>query len=464
MVKRILATVFILVMAFQLVSCASGYKTGSASQDIVTPASANEKQKLTILYHKENAHSLTENMYIESYNTTFERSYGVDVEFAPESLMVGDNIDLRDMEKIEAKFAVKLVAEAAPDLIFTDGIHMNGLISQKAVAEVGDRIPNLDKVYDGLLGDEVYYVPIAMNYYSYGMKRSTLKSLGFGEPDLNWTRKDYLEIRDRWLTENKSNIYFTLAEFGDIIFGFEKDLNIFDSLNKRVNINTPEVKKWVSDIRNEIFYGKYKLEKGYTFNDYYSKLYENLSEEMIWDLELYQQNKNNHIKTGLMSLLRADMSSSEMQGNDVVAVPQYNDYTQYLDTYGFMVNKRSKNIELACEYINGLLNNETQLELYKTDLYKFYPVNMKIEKIIEELEAQKNPGKRAVELKKYVLEQIRDGKCKIWSNIDERELKLVDMLLKDLCRYIFADKQYSNEELGVELKKLENKYNLWLNE
>lgn len=217
-------------------------------------------------------------------------------------------------------------------------------------------------------------------------------------------------------------------------------------------------------MRNEILSPKYKREKGYTLNNYYNKLFEDKSEEKVWDLELYQQNMNNHIKTGVVSLLRADKSSTEMQGYDAVTVPQYGDYAQHLDTYGFMVNKNGKNIELACEYINGLLNDETQLELYKTDLYKFYPVNMEIEKDIEELEAQKKPGERAVELKKYVLEQIRAGKCKIWSETDKRELKLIDMLLKDLSRYIFADKQYSDEELDAELKSLEDKYYIWLNE
>ncbi len=464
MVKRILAAILILAMVFQLVSCAVDYKTSSASQDIVTPGSANEKPTLTILCHKGDCRPLTENMYVTNYNEAFERNYGVEVRFAQEDLMVGDNIDLTDMEKIETKFAVELVTETAPDLIFTNGLYLNGLIDQKVVAEVRGRIPNLDKVYDGLIKDEVYYVPIAMNYYSYAIKRSTLKSLGLGEPDLNWTRKDYFEIRDRWLAENKNSIYFTLFEFGDIVFGFEKYLNIFDSGNKHVNINTPEVKKWISDIRNEVLSPKYKREKGYTLNNYYNKLFEDKSEERIWDFELYQQNKNNHIKTGLMSLLRADRSSSEMRSYDAIAVPQYGDYAQHLDTYGFMVNRRSKNIELACEYINGLLNNETQLELYKTDLYKFYPVNKDIEKNIEEKEAQDKPEKRAVELKKYALEQIRDGNCNIWSKTDKRELKLAEMLLQDLSRYIFTDKQYSDEELDRELKGLEDRYNIWLNE
>ena len=208
MTKKILSGMLMLLIAFLTISCTRGYRTGSASQDIVTPGFTNEKPKLTILYHEENRHSLTENNYIRSYNATFERSYGVDVEFVPESLMVGDNIDLMDMEKIETKFAARLVTEAAPDLIFTDGLRMYGLISQKAVAEVGGRIPNLSKVYEGILRDEVYYVPIAMNYYSYALRRAVLKDLGIKEPDLNWTKGDYLEIRDKWLSANKNSIYF----------------------------------------------------------------------------------------------------------------------------------------------------------------------------------------------------------------------------------------------------------------
>ena len=206
--KRTLSVILLLVMAFQLISCTRVYKTSNASQGIISPVNNNKKPMVTILYHTENRHSLTENKYIKNYNEDFERNFGVEVRFVPESLLVGDNIDLKDMEEIEKKFAAKLVSDTAPDLIFTDGLRMNGLIDQKAVAEVGVRIPNLDKVYEGILADEVYYVPVAMNYYSYVLRRAMLKDLGIGEPDLNWTKRDYLEIRDKWLSANKNSIYF----------------------------------------------------------------------------------------------------------------------------------------------------------------------------------------------------------------------------------------------------------------
>lgn len=152
---------------------------------------------------------------IDNANARFKNSYGVELKFEPVSLIAGRIIDFRDLDEIERKFAVKLSSESPPDLIFTDTVPLNALIRQKAVADVRNRIPNLDKVYEGLLEDEVYYVPIAMMYLSHGIRRSVLEDLGFDLPELNRTRKDYLKIRNRWLEKNR--IYFSMSEFEDII-------------------------------------------------------------------------------------------------------------------------------------------------------------------------------------------------------------------------------------------------------
>lgn len=38
------------------------------------------------------------------------------------------------------------------------------------------------------------------------------------------------------------------------------------------------------------------------------------------------------------------------------------------------------------------------------------------------------------------------------------------MLHKDLMKLIFSEDEYSDEELSKELQRLEDKYNMWLNE
>lgn len=50
------------------------------------------------------------------------------------------------------------------------------------------------------------------------------------------------------------------------------------------------------------------------------------------------------MNAGYMNLLRVNETSTKMKGNDAIAMPPCSDSSYYIDTYGFMVNRKSKNI------------------------------------------------------------------------------------------------------------------------
>ena len=70
-----------------------------------------------------------------------------------------------------------------------------------------------------------------------------------------------------------------------------------------------------------------------------------------------------------------------------------------------------------------------------------------------------------------MLDMIKNGNCELYLDTDGTEHGtsskwngLYDRLTKEMTKFIFADKSYSDAELSGELKKLENELNIWLNE
>jgi len=132
------------------------------------------------------------------------------------------------------------------------------------------------------------------------------------------------------------------------------------------------------------------------------------------------------------------------------------------DTWGFIVNANGKNIELGMEFINELLEDDNQLEMF-TKEYSPYPVNKEIENEISKIETEKGINEESIGLRKYLINQIELGNYERYhSSIKKQELQ--SKLYLDFVEYIFADELYTDEELSEELQKLETKYRIWLNE
>lgn len=459
--KKIAAIVLALIMAFSLVSCSNSKDAGGTG--VISPEPKDGKPVLTIMLNTIEYDTLTRTKCFSEYIDKFKSDFGVDIKL--EKLMSNPNGLITSEEQSEyiQKLSTKLFTKDGPELIFAQYMSMEALIKQQAVVDVKGKVPNLDRIYDSLVGDKLYYVPLGLLYYSRNVNKEALERLKIEKPGFDWASKDYYAIRDKWLSQNK--IWFNGDEYSKVFNQFIDFDSLYKAGEKKITINTPEVRQRINDARNHIFGGNYKLTNGYKYENYYNMAFEDKSEEYKLGFQYYEENNSDdYIDAGIMAnIFRAGELDRNNKSYGTVMYPQFKDKEIMMDSYGFLVNKNGKNLDLAYEFINGLLGDEVQMSMFDSDR-AYYPVNKKIEADILKREANTSLDPEVIKLKAYALKQLRDGGYKLWVTTDNDIYKMQMLLYKDMGKFILADNPYSDEQLQAELKKLEDKYNIILNE
>lgn len=470
MCKRFISILLISALIVTLTACSQIVKKNTASDAVISPNIKDGQAEINILYY--NGISLFKNSNFIDYTRKFEKQYGVKVNLKA----IGDgNGSENDMENFQKKMNTYLYEKKGPELIFGNNQQANLvklLIKQSAVVDLKDKIPNIKKIYDALLDKEVYYVPIGMDYTGSLLNKKVLEELGINELETDWSYEDYVELREKWLTYSQR--YFTIDEFNYISDRYLWQCRLYDVQSKKVTINTLEVKNAINSIRN-IIYSNYKLNNDYTYKNYYNMLYEPMSEEGLSEKRLlsskeYKQESLRAVGSGNNSSRLYARQIQDALESGLVLMPDFKE-DQDLFSYGFLVNKNGNNLELAYEFINGLLEDKTQMDMLKPDkFYQYYPVNKEIEEEIIKAESQEGFEKEVIEIKESALNRIKEGHAHLFvlKSMDNptmiQNYQLYERLKKQMIKYLFADTTYSNDALDNELKRLEAEYTIWLNE
>ena len=465
MYRKFISLLLAAILAISLAGCSL-----SAGK---TNASDSGKKKLTVLCYAGDQETFTKSTYYSKYVQKFQKQYDADIDV--EAIGTGNGSD-EDMDDFVKKVAARLYEKKGPELIFVrnEANLTEAMVQQGVAVDAKGKIANIDKIYPTLLDKEIYYVPIGIFPASILYNKKILDDLGVGNIRLDMTREDYYQIHDKWLA--KTPRYLTWKDYNYTLTRYLGMDKIYDSANNRITVDTPGIKQGINDMHNEI-YSYYKLDKGYTYENYYNMLYVPDSEEynklqkFYFSPECEEQNLWGQISGDSDNMLYARNINMGLS-LDVEMAPDYKNGKLNLSTCGFLINKNGNDLELAYEFINGLLGDEAQLDMFKpSKISQFYPVNRDIEDEIKKLDSQEGYKKEAVDAGDYMLGLIRDGKCELYIGTDGIRQKNIDKVnkiyrkfTKDIMKLIFADKPYSDAELSGELKKLENEYNIWLNE
>ncbi|WP_066499180.1 extracellular solute-binding protein [Abyssisolibacter fermentans] len=392
---------------------------------------------------------------LKEYKAKFEKDKGINVNI--------DIIDAATDDECQKKINAKLYIKNGPTLIFiSDGESYKEYIDQGIALKIADKIKNYNKIYSGIR-KEGYFVSIGMNYIPLVLNKKILDEMCIPKPGLDWSTKDYFDIKKRWLDYTPR--YFTTQEFWELAGNKFYNLEILDESNKTVSLNNDKVKDFIKNSRNEIFSGKYMLNENYNYENYYNMFFNMNSDE-------YKENVDTIEKTSNQSLRKVYFRKNPLKTitlrdniflNELVILPNVI-YNGSLSSWGFIVNKNGENIDIGLEFISGLLSDDVQLQIYNDKRFPYYPVNKKIEKEIETIEKENNINAKLTELMKYLLSQIEEGKYKSMNDGSKVFKEIESMWNKQIVKFIFSDELYTDEELSRELQKVENKYNLWLNE
>ncbi len=467
--KKGICMILVLILLVLTVSCSNVSLETDSYDDIISPENKGETSELTIVMRKDEYTRLQQEGFLKMYINRFEENFGVKVNFkiiGQESQEYGTLIDYQDINDYTEKILAILNSKDGFELIYSETFTLDTL-AQDTVVNLRGKIPNVEKIYDSLLADEVYYAPVAIAYPSKGLNKGILENLQIEAPGLNWTSEDYYLIRDKWLSQN--SIYFNSSEYLRITDRYLKADDIIDLHKNTSLINTTNIKDKIMSIIDEIFSGKYKLFSEYTYKNYHNMLYDEYSDENKKSFELFEKSYTEHLEYsgGFVNLLRAKDTDKLISKNSGIILPQFSDRSSYLYSYGFFVNKNGKNLELAYEFINGLLSDDMQMQMY-TDWGKYYPFYYPISKDIENqiMSLDENAGldPKAIELKKFAIEDIKAGNRNLSTEMSEKVMILYYMFKKDILEIIFADNKYTDAQLEAELQKLQNKYDAWLRE
>ncbi|MTI71844.1 MAG: hypothetical protein FH751_16470 [Firmicutes bacterium] len=296
------------------------------------------------------------------------------------------------------------------------------------------------------------------------LDENMLNNLSIKKPSLNWSKNDYYNIKDTWIQTEKK-VPLTKDFYDELITYPLYNIDILDNEKNEFKINTKEMMDFIVNVRNEIddnyIIKAETYEKFYDRYDSSSTSYERIKQ---FDYELSIQDKL-LIKTMFSgnAMMSMDISSDMDRKSDVVYLPNVRSKYDRLIVKGFLLNKNGANRDKGIKFLNGLISDKVQIKLYRLTDFK-YPVNKYIEKDIEKIEKERNINKKAIELRKYIIEKIKkEDYLPNYKYFNTLNLDFYNMFKKDLLKLIL-NKNIDNKEINNELKRVENKYNIWLKE
>lgn len=420
---------------------------------------AEEKEIIILLPHV----YLPQSSYgfIERYRHLYEKETGVKVRL--ERLMASNQ------DSYTLKRNSRLYMREGPTLLLIP-YHENcrELVEKGVALEVGDRIENLQKVYKGIRDD--YYVPIKIHGETISLNRELLEKWGVEEPGLDWTLDDYRKLWKLWTETEK--VYFNRNLFHSIVEMKIKDIRFVDLKSNRVDLNNERIKQLIKSIKEETFSGKYIMEENYTYENYYRMFHELGSEESKDSWNRYISNSakglvmssQGHHYNGLSSI-RSDRAFKYIHGS--LLLPDVR--RKGFHTIGFLVNRNGKNIDLGLDFLNYLLSDKIQLDIYNEEAMledsTNAPINTEIISDIEGIEKVKGVMDETLELRKYMTSLLHEKDYRhvfYGDNLDEQLVR--NRFITEIIPIIFADEPYSDEEISNILRRVEDELTIYINE
>lgn len=371
-----------------------------------------------------------------------------------------DVIYANTYEEYLNKLNVKLYKEKGPTLIyFHNGSSIKNYIEQGIALDIEeDKVPNIKKLYKTFKKDDNYYIPIGINYPTMVLNKPMLDRLNIKRPNINWSRKDFLYMKNEWL--ESQNRTFNSTDYLYTVRHPYYELEVVYEINKKIKLNNDKVKKFITKARNQLFSGDYIFMHDSQF--YYNAIFEYKSDEFYKEYKERKQYNEESLIASHETENALKVREDNRANGDYIHLP--NIYNKRLNTFGFIVNKRGKNIELGLEFINELLSNKNQMKVYKDQTYWFYPVNKEIEDKINEVDRGNGVAEKYITMRKHVLDKIKSGDDMNYLGEDVKVQYIRESIEKDFFKIIFSDEEYTDEELENKLIEMENKYQLYFRE
>lgn len=415
-------------------------------------------------------------IHLSLLTNEFTKETGIEVNFI--KAMGNSHDDYLDKRNTE------LYLEGGPTLILIGGDeYYDNLVEQGVAVKVEDKLSNYKNIYDVL--KDGYFVPMAMATRITALNKERLNELELKLPDSHWNFDEYYKMNDKYFRDSKEQLS---AQNIHKILNLEIENMLGSSrTNQEVRMASQETIDKINSLRDYFLTsGNFSVNEKYNYENYYNMLFNFQSDEYKESYGLWEQTRKSDPELRLIGSINAlnaietnNNYNKYLKGRDILGqnigeediallpLPDSNLYS-----WGFLVNKNGKNIEEGLAYLDMLLSDESQLKLYRDRDDGFSPLRIlsfsapvvkSIEKDLEEIEVEKGIDQKFINIRKVVLDQIKDGKKQrvSWGPEDNY---LKDGLKKLLIEVIFTDEKYTWEEIMNKLKEFDNEMNLMFSE
>ncbi len=399
--------------------------------------------------------------FLDRHRLQYEKETGIQVNL--------ERIMAANRERYLLRRNTRLYMRDGPALVmFGPGEYARELVEAGVALPVGNRLPNQANLYAGLQDD--HYVPVKMHGKTVSLNRRFLETHGLPEPGLNWTLQDHDDLWDLWA--EKEEVLFNRNLFHAIVNRHLRDLDFIHEDGQKVELNTERVRQLIRRIQEEVFSGKYILEPDYAFENYYNMFHVMNSRESQDSWEKFIRNSRNNF---IMNTVGHHYNGLHSQrSNQVVKyiptsllLPDVRNEPFHF--IGFLLNRNGYNTEAAFDFLNYLLSDPVQMDIFEQEAEMEdstnAPVVSTIEKDIESFEVRRDLSSEAVALRITMTQWLE---TRPWQHIlygpELKELTVQRRLVTELITIVFADEPFSEEELDHTLRKMEDELTLYLNE
>ncbi|WP_425449620.1 hypothetical protein [Dethiothermospora halolimnae] len=471
--KKVALLCLVTAVLFSFVGCSD------SKEETTNNISEEDKKEITILmpelpeYYQLNSGDIMSNFYTK---TDFIKDQAKSFEKKENIKITIDTIKTANEDDYIKKRNSKLFSDKGFDLIYVSSwvpeYSPTPIVNQGLALDITDKIPNLKNIIKTL--KDRHIVPFSSYVDGQILNKDIMEDLSIEIPNNKITMNSYLESTNEYekhFPESKNII-------SDYNFKFSKSIkNNIRMSNNKMSLDIKSITNDLKDMRDYLLKEKYPTIDNYNYSNYNNLFFDPKSNEKQTLYNFFKNNINeeNQLYLSSFNSLQAFDTFYERYRREfnVKLIPISTVSKHYsqrenelIFIEGFIVNKKGENIDNSIKFLDYLLSNEVQRKLIEKTAITG-PVLENIDSSIID-PAQLGLGEEEfnsiLKIRNKAIKYINDNNVKVaYRSIINNEV-VQDKLYKAYFDIVFADEDYSDEEIENRLKELEGKINIILSE
>jgi len=459
----------VIIVALLLVGCGHG-KIDATNVDIDVPFTSTDNEITFITNFMINENTGTLDLEpLNTYGSLFEKKTGVKVTYI--------NIEANNYDDFIRKRNILLYKSNGPTLILMNTYPDWRLVDNKAVLNIEEAVINYENLYDSLKTQ--YFIPVSISARTYPINRLVIEQLDIALSNNEWNQEDYFNITveeyfsifDQWLQKSELNldIYPFLQLRNRIFYGLE----YINQTTGKLELGRDEIIDAFIKLREEVFSGKFIIDPSYNYDNFHNMMFDVNSNEGKKAFQLYSKDRfdlKKYIHDPYpYNLFSSAQTSQVIKDPELLFIPSEAD--MFILGRWVAVNRNGSNADLGIEFLNYLISDEVQMDMYKTYIIQRRHFNLggyvikSIEELVDQMDRDRDLPQTAINLRKHMYDNLNAGKYNHLGYKENVKMEYIRRrITQEQFKIVFSDTYYTRDQILESLKRLESELNIYLME